>query len=566
MKKIINLYKYHSIPGVFCYDKNNKKFFGKHSDIPTYEDLKIYSYLLNPKIGYNKSYSEQNKNGLYQNTLKKRIKVFRFMAQAFCPQQCSFCSTRNFLKYACQKKPLKYISLKGLERLAIIENIIKTIPEIETIFINDDDLFTLREEVIIFFKEIISAKEKKSIKRDLSFIISARIDEFDDELLSYAKQANVILINIGVESFHRKGLLSLNKKVRFPEGQENAFIKKTIKLILKEGITPSINLIMFYPETNFEELLITVQDTIELLELEMEVNITTYIRVYHGADILNDKSIPISSFIEPIIDLISPENSSYFIKHDSFLLPKNLEIREFAENVIIRRSILEEELKRKYCWSHRRAPQKVVQIVFLKAILEQFTKTDYLSHKQVSDLFLRIDLLIYNEFRHQVYPLRREEPFSDYPLLSLSLKHQEETIKLIKTLQRMKLDCSIIRIMYLLKTNLFCQLWNYQEFSSIKDYLYYLFTAEQKSRFFHLDEFDKFIIVVSVLDQIESLESEQRKEIFNAFEIKQKKEFFYKIKILLKNDIWFGPDKQKNISNKIHLTLLNIFNSKNLIF
>jgi len=113
----------------------------------------------------------------------QRTKVFRFCSQGYCPQTCLFCSTRNLLRWATGKDSVPYISLSAQDLVKEVVYLSQVLPEMETIFISDDDFFTQRQRAKDFFEAIIKRKNNGEI-RDIKFILSGRIDEVDEDIFS----------------------------------------------------------------------------------------------------------------------------------------------------------------------------------------------------------------------------------------------------------------------------------------------------------------------------------------------------------------------------------------------
>lgn len=550
--------KVNGIPGLYLRNFPTNRFKGNKASIPTYEDLRIYSYLLDPKLGADLSY--KNPGGLYPKMSKQRTKVYRFMSQAFCPKNCSFCSTRNFLKLATGKKTIPYLSLTPEDKFKVIKNISRQLPAIQTIFISDDDFFTSKISAGSFFKILIGARKQKQIRK-IAFILSSRIDELDNPTLKLAHQAGVILINIGVESFSEKSLTALSKEVNKKNGLSvDKFINKTLSTIIHRKITPSINLLIFHPFADWDQIYQTVINTVDYLKRGGEANLTTYVKNYYGADILKDHSIPSSSYTE-IVTKHSGKKLVFINK--TFLLPKGKRIRNFSREVIQRRAKLEEELKSEYCWSYKRAPHKIVQLIFLRAICEEADKADFISGEQCKNQVLKVNKLIKREFA-RLKTKRETEKHHIYSVRSLSPLHQNEVLQLIEKMNKKSFTETQKRLILDLKTKPFCQLYEDSRFATVAPYLKYLFFAEDKGRFFHLDNIDRIVIVKGTIGN-QNFTSTQKEFLCQALnaDIKTKTELSdirATLKLLNKNNIWAADKFASSVSQKIKPFLDTIIN------
>ncbi|MBU0975992.1 cobalamin-dependent protein [Patescibacteria group bacterium] len=531
------------IPGLWKRDRSGN-FIGSFAKVPAYSDLKAYSFLLNPAIGTDIPY--RSTSGLYKGFPSNRIDVFRFIAQGFCTRKCLFCSPRNFLRYACGKTP-HYISLNAEDRFMVIDNILERLPKLKTIFINDDDFFADKRIAENFFTKIITSTT--GTLRDVKFIISSRIDELDATILSLAKRAGVILINIGVESFSAVGLRSLNKNIICRNHNIPLFIARSLRMILRAGITPSANLIIFYPEVTWHQIYQTIKGALNLIEKGGEVNLTRYVRVYYGAEILEDATIPRMSYAVPILNNLYPERS-YIHVHDTVLLPKKREMRRFSEKVITKRVENEERTKQKYCWSYKRAPQKVVQLIFLKSLMEEARKAGYVSFSIAIDHIKRIDRLIHEEFGKIGFQLKDEVNHS-FPVLSLQKTDQKIATNFKRKLQAFNFPRYLVKFYFDLITKSFCALLNDKKYVAIKPYLIYLFFGKEKWTFLDLDDLDKYVVVQNLINVQPTLTDEQKTIILSAFEIKSNPRILDKLRLLANHDVWYGPDEQNRYSRQI---------------
>lgn len=543
--------------GLFSRDRETKGWIGKPAQPPTYKDIRLYSFLLNPTIGMDVDYL--NPSGLYTRVSENRTKVFRFMGQGFCPRDCSFCSTRNFLKLASQQDSVPYFSLTSEDRFLVIDNILNKLPDLRTVFISDDDFFTNRQTARDFFSRVISAKKESKIK-DVKFIMSSRIDELDSETLRLAKEAGVIVINIGVESFSEITLHHLSKGVNTGGLSVSKFINNSLDKVLEAGIIPSINLIIFHPYVDWSQIYETAINVVFALERGVEINLTSYIRNYYGAEILKDNSIDSSNYSEVIVDDVGGLDTRLY---KTVLLPKDRKMQEFARRVIVRRSKLEEQIKREYSWSQRRAPQNIVQMIFLEALFEEAKVDNPMDLNALNNNIDRLRTMMSQEIA-KLSTERKEESNPNYPVLSLALEHQTETLSLVSQLQESGIEESTIKLIFDLKTELFCNLFEDERFAYLEPHLKYLFFAEEKTRFFHLDTVDRVILVRGLLKHISGLSKAQEAIITNVLYNMKKgdlseEEVLKQLNEIKRTEIWVGGDYQMEISQGVKNLLNEVF-------
>ncbi|GAI67102.1 unnamed protein product, partial [marine sediment metagenome] len=109
------------------------------------------------------------------------------------------------------------------------------------------------------------------------------------------------------------------------------------------GITPLMNLILFYPTTTIEDITETIENTIELVNYGSRLTVYPFIEFYAGASMLEKESF---NFIYEKFN-INGKN----LKLPSLILPHSDKIRELAtKSVKLRKELLDKILK-KYNWT-----------------------------------------------------------------------------------------------------------------------------------------------------------------------------------------------------------------------
>lgn len=104
-----------------------------------------------------------------------------------CPFHCSFCVLNAVTRSFPRVRSLKNV-------LAEIEYIIKKFPQVDTIWLMDDQFFLINTRVIEFCREIIRRKIK------LKFICSGRFKPISEEMVAWLEKAGFIQVLLGLES------------------------------------------------------------------------------------------------------------------------------------------------------------------------------------------------------------------------------------------------------------------------------------------------------------------------------------------------------------------------------
>lgn len=488
------------IPGVK--KRKDGNFSGQHAWMVGCDDLSLFSHLVDSRFREEaKKYQEMQVGGLYKE--EPRFNTLRLMGQVYCNKGCSFCSTRRFQEFATGQKGTSSFSLEPENRLKIIASFLENNPEIKTVFISDDDFFSSRKKAKDFFQEVIAYREKTG--KQVNFILSGRVDEVDKELLDLAKKAGIILINYGVESFAEKTLRFFRKGIT-PEQA-----KKTIGETLKAGIIPSINLLIFHPQVGIDDLMVTVKEAVNFAIKGAELNLATFIRAYYGASILEE-----GYSAEEINYLVEDEKGNILeILNKTKLLPPE-EMEKLVERVIVRRSKIEEALKRERNYAARRAPSQVVQLIFLWAIIEEVPDVFPSEEKEgiISDIKGKITQIFEEQGERYAFVSQYDDKKevasfiqrSGLNLTSLSPEIQKEIVSLIEELLKNGCPEEVLKEIVSFKKDLFCEIW--ERHPELKGFLWYLFFIQEKSRFFHLNDTERFFLAAGITSSFKEQVSE----------------------------------------------------------
>jgi radical SAM superfamily enzyme YgiQ (UPF0313 family) len=228
--KLTNGEKFEKIPGL-CYKISSKKII-KEPYIPTNKELQeIRSILLYSK--YDKVY---NKSKTFRNT--------RHLFTSFgCPFNCNFCSV-----------PKLFNGEMYFKNINSVVNEIKELSKKTTrIMFVDPDLNINKKHFMELFTSILKEKKKKGINKDIKFIIQARPDCFDYEMLTLAKKSNIIAL-IGIESISKKiRNIDLNKGGKIAKMSKKQIIKEINNL--KKYLKTYLYFILATPQTKEKDLL-----------------------------------------------------------------------------------------------------------------------------------------------------------------------------------------------------------------------------------------------------------------------------------------------------------------------
>lgn len=199
------------------------------------------------------------------NEVYSRTKAFRNTRHLFtsfgCPYNCNFCSVPKLYRGRMLFRDVKAV-------LAEIKELSKRTSRIMFV---DPDLNINKEHFLSLFKAILKAKEKGQVRKNTRFIIQARLDCFDEEMLKIAKEAKIIAL-VGIESLSQRiRKFDLNKGGKLARMDEEE-VKASIEEITKY-IQPYLYFILATPETRMKDLITNLKYIKNLKTGWYEINI-----------------------------------------------------------------------------------------------------------------------------------------------------------------------------------------------------------------------------------------------------------------------------------------------------
>ncbi|MBU0461334.1 MAG: cobalamin-dependent protein [Nanoarchaeota archaeon] len=263
------------------------------------------------------------------------LKTIRLASSSHCPMKCKFCSSTNFLDNAtgCQKPLL----LAPQSMLALLVAAKESHPAVTSFYFCDDDFLQDKKRVI----ELCRLIEADGHFKENSFFCLSRVDHVDDETLKAMKQAGFKFIIYGVESFSRKILEDMNKKITRSEPSSliNAVVTKT----LLSGLTPLMNIILFYPTTTIQDIIDTIEQSVALIEKGARLTVYRYVEFYPGSEIAKEGSFELTETEFSI--------SNRKISVPEFILPNNPLVKMLADKAIKLSEDIRESILARYAWN-----------------------------------------------------------------------------------------------------------------------------------------------------------------------------------------------------------------------
>jgi radical SAM superfamily enzyme YgiQ (UPF0313 family) len=213
------------------------------------------------------------------------IRAVRLITLNYCPMNCSFCSSTNFLHEA-QGQVASVARLSAADCLLMLERIVAAHPGVRTIIFQDDIFaFTKDPRILPLCEAIIAAKASGTLPAGLQFISTNRIDAMTEERLTAMRRAGFRVLGFGIESFSPGTLAEFNK------AQIHRHIEPVLTAALDLGITPFLDLILTSPRGTLSDLAETLRQAHRWLRHGCEIGMYPYVIPFSGAALARDPAL-----------------------------------------------------------------------------------------------------------------------------------------------------------------------------------------------------------------------------------------------------------------------------------
>ena len=213
------------------------------------------------------------------------IRSVRLITLNYCPMGCSFCSSTNFLHEA-EGRTAKIARLSVEHCIAGIDRILETHPDTRTIIFQDDIfVFTNDDRILPLCEAIVERKRTGRWSAQLSFISTNRIDAMTPERAAHMRAAGFRVLGFGIESFSLNILREFNKRLIYKH------IGPNLRMTLKAGITPFLDLIMSSPRCSADDVATNVRHANFWLGQGCEIGMYPFVIPFSGAAMSNDRSL-----------------------------------------------------------------------------------------------------------------------------------------------------------------------------------------------------------------------------------------------------------------------------------
>lgn len=202
---------------------------------------------------------------LRPNVTQKELHCVRLNTSTYCNRACRFCSVTHIHRMAAGEV-IKPLTMNGWETRRLVQKLVSDVPNVKTVYFNDDSFTLYREKPETFFDNPPA----------LDYHIQARVDEVDLALLNHMADGGCKRISFGVESIIPHILKDIGKGSRVEE------VDRAVEWCVEADIEPIILMMLFCPSITMEDLKITYDKLKQWQERGILLSIMSYIRPYHG--------------------------------------------------------------------------------------------------------------------------------------------------------------------------------------------------------------------------------------------------------------------------------------------
>jgi radical SAM superfamily enzyme YgiQ (UPF0313 family) len=197
----------------------------------------------------------------------------------FCKNACKFCSVPAFKRtFSCPTS--KELSVTPEQLIVTIRKVSAILssggvnPNSVTFYLQDEDFFADISRTKKFILAIKKAKNDNLIPQGCLFSVKARVGFLEEDIYKDLARIGFSTLGLGVEHWDNDVLKDMNKRNTTEKAEE------TIKMMLKNGIKPTIFLILFPPNATPESANRTLLKAKELQDMGCDVKVNLFVSAY----------------------------------------------------------------------------------------------------------------------------------------------------------------------------------------------------------------------------------------------------------------------------------------------
>lgn len=294
------------LDGIAFHDERGRVVFNPAKPLSKlYFEQSMFNQMMEMDLPYNEYWEFMRNRATGILTMNQRSYVVenaRLYTSSRCLANCGYCCCPAFIKTAQQSNP-PFIMLSARQVIQLIIHHVQKYGARGFSF-NDEDFLVGNKRginrVLEICELIIESKQKGEIPQDTKFSCQTRADNFfifdsnnkksiNHQLLKKMAHAKFHNVSIGIETFSErlKKCPSINK-TRSTVNDNHALLHA----MMGHDLYPTINLILAIPESTPDELIETIQKTMEYIDKPCQISVSNGMRAFPGAPIWDSKNYP----------------------------------------------------------------------------------------------------------------------------------------------------------------------------------------------------------------------------------------------------------------------------------
>lgn len=378
-----------SIEGVAYKDASGIVFNPAASITQDEFDQLTYERVLQMDIPFGRywDYIRDNIEALTFSTSRFIPELVRIYSSSHCPNKCGYCSSHNFLTFS-QGSKARIFDLSADKVLSLMRHFMATYGAKGFLF-SDDEFLANKTRAREFLRLVAQGLASGEIDHELTLNCQARVTDFlkktpegrevDEQLIAMLVQAGFHSLGLGVESF-RQDLLHATSMNKHGYGQEEALA--VVGSMLRQGLVPQVNIILFIPESTPEDVLHSMTLAMQVIMQGAQIAVTPRLFAIPGAPLYENPNYP--------IEFLEHEVAGKTIRIAHYFRPWNALVARAAVSID---DALADEISRfrdSGRWKHKVLPKTALGILTFVAAARLLERND-LADQWLADLALLVD-------------------------------------------------------------------------------------------------------------------------------------------------------------------------------
>lgn len=347
-------------------------------------DRLTYERVLDMQVPFDRywNYIRENLEALNFSTSRFIPELVRIYSSSHCPNHCGYCSSHNFLSFS-QGCKARIFDLSAEKVLALMRHFMSAYGAKGFLF-SDDEFLANKGRAREFLRLVTQGLASGELDAGLTLNCQARVTDFlrqqdgkrvvDEAFIALLVKAGFHSLGLGVESFKRE-LLQATSMNKHGYGQEEAL--RVIETMLRHGLAPQVNIILFIPESSPEDVVHSMTLAMRVIVQGAQIAVTPRLYAIPGAPLYDNPNYPVE-YLEHQAGDRTIRISHYFRPWDDLVAQAAAAIDQAQAEEI-------EAFKAASGWNHKVLPKTAMGILTFVAAAKLLKRPD-LAGQWLADL------------------------------------------------------------------------------------------------------------------------------------------------------------------------------------